>query len=200
VPSSEDVRIRPSALRPVTPDPTAAADDALAARALEGDHDALAALLSRHDLLLRRLAWALLRDARAMEELLAQVYCRAALGLASARDGATVRTWLARLTWQACVDATRPRWRRGTARARGTTSTATAHHGAGAGVDAGSDGPLAAALAELPADQRAVVLLVDAEGFGVDEAAWVLDVPAATAGELLVRARSSLRPGARGRA
>ena len=52
---------------------------------------------------------------------------------------------------------------------------------------------LAAALASLPPDQRAVVLLVDAAGFTYDEAAEVLGIRAGTVGSRLHDARSALR-------
>lgn len=53
---------------------------------------------------------------------------------------------------------------------------------------------LAAALDALVPELRAVVLLVDAEGFGYDEAAAMLGVPAGTVASRLSRARAALRP------
>lgn len=52
---------------------------------------------------------------------------------------------------------------------------------------------LAAALASLPSDLRAVVVLVDADGLDYKEAAKVLDVPPGTVGSRLNRARAVLR-------
>ena len=52
---------------------------------------------------------------------------------------------------------------------------------------------LEAALASLPVDLRAVVLLVDADGLSYDEAADVIGVPVGTIGSRLNRARDALR-------
>ena len=52
---------------------------------------------------------------------------------------------------------------------------------------------LARALAALPVDQRAVVLLIDAEGLDYDAAAGVLGVAPGTIASRLSRARASLR-------
>ena len=52
---------------------------------------------------------------------------------------------------------------------------------------------LAAALAALPPEQRAAVLLVDAAGFGYTEAALVLGTRPGTIGSRLHHARSVLR-------
>jgi RNA polymerase sigma-70 factor (ECF subfamily) len=52
---------------------------------------------------------------------------------------------------------------------------------------------LAQALAALPPDERAAVLLVDAQGFNYKDAASVLGVPAGTVASRLSRARRALR-------
>ena len=52
---------------------------------------------------------------------------------------------------------------------------------------------LAAALASLPPELRAVVLLVDAEGLSYAEAAVVLGTPAGTVASRLNRARAHLQ-------
>jgi RNA polymerase sigma-70 factor (ECF subfamily) len=52
---------------------------------------------------------------------------------------------------------------------------------------------LAQALAALAADDRAAVLLVDAQGFDYREAASVLEVPEGTIASRLNRARTALR-------
>jgi RNA polymerase sigma-70 factor (ECF subfamily) len=52
---------------------------------------------------------------------------------------------------------------------------------------------LAAALAALPVDLRAVVLLVDAEGMDYRTAGEVIGIPPGTVGTRLMRARAQLR-------
>jgi RNA polymerase sigma-70 factor (ECF subfamily) len=56
-----------------------------------------------------------------------------------------------------------------------------------------TDEELLAALAEIPPDYRAVVLLIDVEEFSYKEAAGILDVPAGTVMSRLSRARRLLR-------
>ena len=54
-------------------------------------------------------------------------------------------------------------------------------------------GELGAALARLAPEERAAVILVDAQGFDYREAARILDVPEGTIASRLSRARASLR-------
>lgn len=56
-----------------------------------------------------------------------------------------------------------------------------------------TDEELLAALAEVPQDYRAVVLLIDVEEFSYKEAAGILDVPIGTVMSRLSRARKLLR-------
>jgi RNA polymerase sigma-70 factor (ECF subfamily) len=51
---------------------------------------------------------------------------------------------------------------------------------------------VADALAELPEDQRAAVMLVDIEGYPIEEAARILDCPAGTVKSRCSRGRSKL--------
>jgi RNA polymerase sigma-70 factor (ECF subfamily) len=50
------------------------------------------------------------------------------------------------------------------------------------------------ALASIPADQRAALVLVDVEGFSVDEAAAILDCPPGTVKSRCARGRAKLVP------
>ena len=59
---------------------------------------------------------------------------------------------------------------------------------------------LAAALAALPVELRAVVLLVDAEGLSYDAAAEVIGIAPGTVGSRLNRARAELRAALKGEA
>ncbi len=52
---------------------------------------------------------------------------------------------------------------------------------------------LSSHLADLPNDQRTVLLLVAVEGYGYAEAATILDIPIGTVTSRLARARSSLQ-------
>ena len=51
-----------------------------------------------------------------------------------------------------------------------------------------------AALATLPAEQRAAIVLVDIEGYPVDEVAAMLEVPSGTVKSRCARGRAKLVP------
>jgi RNA polymerase sigma-70 factor (ECF subfamily) len=105
------------------------------------------------------------------------------------RGDAAVGTWLYRIAYNACLDELRrsqrvlpldslreqPDPRPGVAEALSQRSS------------------LADALAELAPEDRAAVLLVDAQGFDYQGAADVLGVPAGTIASRLNRARAALR-------
>lgn len=166
-------------------------DEVLVHRARAGEQVAFASLLRRHDAALRRLAWHLLRDRHLMDDVLQQAYLKAFLGLRSFRQGASVKAWLSKITWNACIDELRRAHRREVASGDGPPESRLAQRGP-AGV-VGDRMVLDAALSRLPLEQRAVVLLVDAEGYGYKDAAAVLGVAPGTVASRLSRARAALR-------
>jgi RNA polymerase sigma-70 factor (ECF subfamily) len=168
-----------------------------------GDPDAFGVLFTRH----RDRLWAVaLRTtgnpedaADALQEALVSAYRR----IDGFRGDALVTTWLHRVVVNACLD----RLRRNKVRearplpddldeyaARGDVLAA-----ADAGADPEEQAVLAdrrrvvlAALAQLPPEQRAAVVLVDLEGFAVEEAAQVLDCPTGTVKSRCARGRARL--------
>jgi RNA polymerase sigma-70 factor (ECF subfamily) len=166
-------------------------------RARRGDQPAFTALVRHYDHRLRALAYRLLGDRAAMDDALQDAYVKAFRGLPGFREEAGLGTWLYRITYRACVDHQRREGRHASA----TPLTGTADgrdvpaQGSGAepAATAVARADLARALAALPVDQRAAVLLVDAEGFDYDTAAAVLGVAAGTIASRLSRARATLR-------
>jgi RNA polymerase sigma-70 factor, ECF subfamily len=148
-------------------------------------------LVKVYDRALRALAFRLLGDREDMEDVLQEAYIKAFRGLPRFRGRASVGTWLYRLTYNACLDELkRPRRSREIPlidaaewSSEKVDPTAEVH----------SRGLIAAALASLPVEQRAAVLLVDGEGFSYDDAAEVLGVSIAALGSRLNRARPLLR-------
>ena len=63
---------------------------------------------------------------------------------------------------------------------------------AGADVDTDTTLDVHAALARLPIDQRAAIVLVDMQGYSVADAAIVLDVPVGTVKSRCARGRARL--------
>lgn len=163
----------------------------LLADARAGDPEAFLALVRPHDRALRRLAHRLLGDAGAMDDALQTVYVRAYRALGSFRGGASVATWLHRVAYNVCLDELRRR------SSRPEQPLGDHEPPAERGADPADVVPvradLAAALAALPVDVRAAVLLVDAEGFSYRDAASVLGVAEGTVASRLHHGRRALR-------
>jgi RNA polymerase sigma-70 factor (ECF subfamily) len=172
-------------------------------RARAGDQRAFTDLVRHYDHRLRALAYRLLGDRAAMDDALQEAYVKAYRALPAFRGEAGVGTWLYQITYRACVDQQR---REGRHRAQPLDLS---EGGAGDAGPGGAGGPagrsadpaatatartdLQRALAALPVDQRAAVLLVDAEGLDYDAAAAVLGVAPGTIASRLSRARTALR-------
>jgi RNA polymerase sigma-70 factor, ECF subfamily len=171
--------------------PTAAgADDLGVEREQLRDADAFAALVRRHDRSLRVLAYRLLADRDRMDDVLQESYVKAFRSLPRFRGEASVATWLYRIVYNACLDELR---RVRSSRTATLDVAFVAADDRDPAEEAGTRAALAEALAALPPDQRAAVLLVDADGFDYSAAAEVLDVSVGTLASRLSRARSALR-------
>ena len=166
-------------------------EPAVLERARAGDHAAFSDLVRHYDPGLRSLAYRLLGDAGRMDDVLQEAYVKAYRGLASFRGDSSVRTWLYRIAYNACLDDLRRR-----SKVTELPVEIMSDSPAGApdpGDQAVLRSGLAAALAALPADQRAAVLLVDAEGFDYAAAGRVLGVAEGTVASRVSRARATLR-------
>jgi RNA polymerase sigma-70 factor, ECF subfamily len=158
------------------------------ARARAGDQRAFTDLVRHYDHRLRALAFRLLGDRSAMDDALQDAYVKAFRALPGFRGDAGLGTWLYQITYRACVDLQR---REGRHRNEPLEEGGAATTDPAAAATARTD--LQRALAALPVDQRAAVLLVDAEGLDYDAAASVLGVAPGTIASRLSRARTALR-------
>ncbi len=181
-------------------------DRVLMAAHVAGDPTAFGTLFARH----RDRLWAVaLRTtgdheeaADALQDAMVSAFRRAE----SFRGDAAVTTWLHRIVVNACLDRLRRRQVRSAAPLSDDVET---YAGAGAtpsGTTAAPEDPaevavrtdrgrrVMAALAELPFDQRAALVLVDMEGYSVEEAAEVLEVPPGTVKSRCSRGRARLVP------
>ena len=165
-------------------------DAHLAVLARTGDLDAFTVLIRRHDPAMRRLAYRLLGSVDATEDALQDAYLRAFRGLASYREDAEFGSWLYRVTYNACMVELR-RIRRRPVAGLDSDDVASLVPGPERAVTAADT--VRSALAALPVDQRATVLLVDGEGLDNRAAAEILGVAAGTVGSRLSRARASMR-------
>ncbi len=174
-------------------------DGWLLERHREGDADAFAELVRRHRDRLWAVALRTLGDPEEAADAVQDALLSAYRGAAGFRGDAAVTTWLHRIVVNACLDrARRRRIRRtvplpeqdaDTERARLDLAVSPDPTG---DVDTSLD--VAAALATLPLEQRAALVLVDLEGFPVDEAARILDVPPGTVKSRCARGRARLLP------
>jgi RNA polymerase sigma-70 factor (ECF subfamily) len=174
-------------------DREASDDRLLLRRAQAGDAGAFTKLIGRHDRRLRALAFHVVGDREAMDDVMQEVYLKAFRALPTFKGRAAVATWLHRLTYNACIDELR--------RARRRLPTEPLDDDV---VQPQADVPdsgdllarrdeLRAALMELTVGERGAVWLVDAMGFDYGEAATIMGLPAGTVGSRLSRARSALR-------
>lgn len=191
---------------PSAPDSPDSLDDrALLAAHVAGDPAAFGTLFARH----RDRLWAVaLRTtgdpeeaADALQDAMVSAFRRAG----SYRGDAAVTTWLHRVVVNACLD----RLRRRAVRAvqplpddlEDQVGRGSSHTMAPAAYDPeetalGDDlrSHVRAALASLPAEQRAALVLVDMEGYSVEETASILGVPAGTVKSRCSRGRARLLP------
>lgn len=155
--------------------------------AQRGDRRAFVELVRSHDRGFRALAYRLLQDRDAVDDVLQEAYVKAYVALPRFRGASSVKTWLYRIVYNASLDELARRrpsaeLDAGLADPRGDPSEAVAERAR-----------LASALGSLSPEERTVVLLVDAEGLTYEEAASVIDAPAGTVASRLSRARSALR-------
>jgi RNA polymerase sigma-70 factor (ECF subfamily) len=166
-----------------------ALDRALLERHVAGDATAFSELVRRHQDRLWAVALRTLGDreeaADAVQDALLSAY-RAAGGF---RGDAKVSTWLHRIVVNACLD----RARRQQSRPTVPLPDDDRHPAAGdelANRELATD--LSRALAVLPAEQRLAIVMVDAQGYPVDEVARLLAVPVGTVKSRCSRGRARL--------
>lgn len=147
-------------------------------------------LVRRYDDRLRALAFRLLGDRDRMDDALQDAYLKAYRSKPTFRGGSDIGTWLYRIVYNACLDELRRNKRRPTSPI-GDRDIASA---SGDLSDRVSDrARLAASFDRLTDDQKAVVWLVDVEGFDYADAAEVLAIAPGTVGSRLNRAHTTLR-------
>lgn len=178
-------------------------DRALLAAHVAGDPEAFGTLFHRH----RDRLWAVaLRTtgdpeeaADALQDALVAAFRRAE----SFRGDAAVTTWLHRIVVNACLDRLRRRRVRladplpddlDDNADRGSAMTADVVDPADVAVDHERRDAVLAALDTLPAEQRAALVLVDMEGYSVEETAAMLECAPGTVKSRCSRGRARLLP------
>jgi RNA polymerase sigma-70 factor (ECF subfamily) len=140
---------------------------------------------------LRRYARALTRDAIAADDLVQDCLARALGKLHLWQEGTDLRAWLFTILHNQYVNHVRRSVREGSSVGLSESEpllTRAPHQGKRLELR-----DLERAIAKLPEEQRAVILLVGLEGMRYEEVAAVLDVPVGTVRSRLSRGREALR-------
>ncbi len=162
-------------------------DDGTLLRAhLAGDRDAFAELVRRHRDRLWAVALRTIGDREDAADALQEALISAYRSAHQFRGDAAVTTWLHRIVVNACLDRIRRR------AARPTVPLVDALPAPAAPVDSDTVLDVRAALAQLPVEQRAALVLVDVQGYSVAEAAGILGVADGTVKSRCARGRARL--------
>ena len=161
---------------------------ALLDNARRGDAHAFVDLIRVFDHGFRRLGYRLLGDRHELDDVLQEAYAKAFAALPRFRGDSALQTWLYRIVYNTCLDQLKRQ-------APETTALEPELEAAAADPAdlVATRSALADALAGLAPVERAVVLLVDADGLSYADAAAIVGVPAGTIASRLSRARASLR-------
>ena len=179
-------------------DSPADSDSELLARHVAGDHDAFGVLVHRHRDRLWAVALRTLGDREEAADALQDALVSAFRGAHTFQGRSAVTTWLHRIVVNACLDRAR---RAASRRTRPLDEQSSLD--AALGHSEAADAPvergelrreLATALASLPEEQRAALVLVDMHGYPVAEAAEMLGVPTGTVKSRCARGRARLLP------
>ena len=122
-----------------------------------------------------------------------EAYVRAYRSMGSFRRDAELGSWLYRIVYNACIDELRRTGRRPVPVDTGEVLWDAPSGAAGPERVVHASDSARRALAALPEDQRATVLLVDGEGMDNVRAAEVLGVAPGTVASRLSRARATMR-------
>ena len=172
-------------------------DDAALLRAhVNGDPDAFAVLVARHQDRMWAVAIRIMRNPEDAADALQDAYIAAFRRAASFRGESQVTSWLHRVVVNACLDRLRSMRLRETkplpenldrSRKMGVITKDPVEIKEQRSV-------VAAALGTLNADQRAALVLVDMEGYSVEEAAQILGCAPGTVKSRCARGRARLVP------
>ncbi|MDN3241960.1 RNA polymerase sigma factor SigM [Glycomyces tritici] len=175
------------------PDLGGATDADLLRRHVGGEREAFGELFRRHRGRLWAVAVRTLGDPEDAAEAVQDAMIKAYQGAGGFRGGSAVTTWLHRIVVNACLDRIRASGRRPTVPLADDDALALpATDAAQDPAQAGLRLAVHRALAELPFDQRAVLVYVDMLGYPVEEVAAILKVRPGTVKSRASRARKRL--------
>lgn len=170
-------------------------DRQLLAAHVEGDPAAFAELVARHRDRLWAVAMRTLGEHEEASDALQDALISAYRGAAGFRGDAAVTTWLHRVVVNACLDRLRRARSRPTVPLPETEPADVGHYTGDTGDEYGRAETrldVHAALARLPEQQRAALVLVDLHAMSVAEAAAALQVAEGTVKSRCARGRAAL--------
>jgi RNA polymerase sigma-70 factor (ECF subfamily) len=180
-----------------SPSPPAPTDAELLQAPVDGDPEAFATLVRRHQDRMWAIALQVMRNPDDAADALQDAYIAAFRRAGSFRGDAAVTTWLHRVVVNACLDRLRSLKVR-VAEALPENLDRSSRLGVDEPVDpmeaAEQRDQVMAALDRLNADQRAALVLVDMQGYSVQEAATILGCAPGTVKSRCARGRARLAP------
>ena len=179
--------------RRIATDPT---DAELLQAHVAGDPTAFATLVARHQDRLWAVALGVMRNPDDAADALQEAYISAFRRAGTFRGDARVTTWLHRVVVNACLDRLRSLKVRSAETLPDDLDRSPELAAEPADpVEAEQDrAQIVAALGRLNADQRAALVLVDMQGYSVDEAAAILGCAPGTVKSRCARGRARLAP------
>jgi RNA polymerase sigma-70 factor, ECF subfamily len=178
-------------------------ESSLIQAARQGDLDAFNLLVLKYqDVVFNQASW-MLKDRQSAEDFTQDTFIQAYRKLPGYRNG-SFRAWLLRIVTNACLDELRRRKRRPLVPLEPLNQEGEEVESVDWLADPGPSvedrleqadlsGLLQRQMDQLPADHRAVLVLVDLQDFDYEEAAAALGVPVGTVKSRLARARTQLR-------
>lgn len=167
------------------------ADTALIERYLQGDFDAFSDLMRAHEERVFAICLRMLRNREAALDATQETFVTVFRKVDRFAGHSAFSTWLYRVAVNTCYDQTRRASRRSTEPfPEGVDPADQSAQDAFQSVEVRPD--LEAALASLPPDFRAAVVLCDAEGLSLQTAAEILGVPVGTVKSRVFRGRRLL--------
>jgi RNA polymerase sigma-70 factor (ECF subfamily) len=180
-------------------------DRELAALIAARDVAAVRWVTQQHNQRLFRVAWSILKNRADAEDAVQSAYLHAFAGIDGFRGGASLTTWLTRITINEALGRQRVAKRRQFAAGSGSVVVMEEYrdklmrgslHGSAPDSAIARDqirGILEQAIARLPSPFRLVFVLREIEGLSVEEAADALEIPPATVKTRHLRARRRLQ-------
>jgi RNA polymerase sigma-70 factor (ECF subfamily) len=170
---------------------TSARDAVLLARVVEGDHAAFEEVLRANEDRVFSVCLRILGDRELALDATQETFLTVFRKAAQFRGKSAVGTWIYRIAVNTCYDLLRKAKRRPTAPL--PEHVDPSDPGAEEAIDAAGIRPeIQRALAELPQDFRAAIVLADLEGMPLPEVALVLGVPLGTVKSRIFRGRRLL--------